>query len=183
MRLALAGDEASYRSLLLQLAVWLRSAVRWRVHRYGLSPTDVEDVVQETLLAVHLKRQTWRSLEPISPWVLAIARHKWLDHCRRRGRRAEWSLDAETDFPDKEVPLEPYLTMEAAGDQHDVEKLLGRLDDRARQIVQRMGLEGCAARDVAEELNMSEGGVRVALHRALKVLAQVAVPGRPEQGY
>ena len=55
--------------------------------RAGVGDADVEDAVQETLLAIHLKRHTWDPEQPLAPWVYAIARHKVVDALRRRGRR------------------------------------------------------------------------------------------------
>src|SRR6516162_6325273 len=59
MRAANTGDETAYRRLLEALAPFLQQIVRRSFERVGFGNSDVEDVVQETLLAMHLKRQTW----------------------------------------------------------------------------------------------------------------------------
>ncbi|MEO6185187.1 MAG: sigma-70 family RNA polymerase sigma factor, partial [Steroidobacteraceae bacterium] len=125
---------------------------------------DVEDVVQETLLAIHLKRHTWRTAEPIGPWVGAIARNKLIDVLRRRGRRAELPMDDE---------LEATLAADAdeSGVSLDVERVLSALAGRQRDIVRLVSIEGHSARAAAERLGMSEGALRVALHRCLRALA------------
>src|SRR5436853_548694 len=69
MRAANAGDAMAYRRLLQALAPTLRSAARRRLARAGASESDAEDVVQETLLAIHLKRHTWIEADPIGPWI------------------------------------------------------------------------------------------------------------------
>ncbi len=163
MLAASAGDEAAYRSLLLALAGYLRRAVRHRFARMGCGDLDVEDVVQETLLAIHLKRHTWRPVDPVTPWVVAISRNKTIDVLRRRGRRAELPLD-EVAEPEAPEPAE-----DAAG--HDLAVMLGSLDERQRRIVQLVSIEGHSSRAAAETLGMSEGALRVALHRSLKALA------------
>src|SRR6478672_5535294 len=96
MRAANAGDEIAYRRLLEALAPFLGQVVR-RGFRSGFGNSDIEDVVQETLLAIHLKRQTWDDDKTITPWVTAIARHKVIDSLRRSGRHAELPID---DFLD-----------------------------------------------------------------------------------
>ena len=101
MRAANAGDEIAYRRLLEALAPFLRQIVRRGFTRSGFGNCDVEDVVQETLLAIHLKRQTWDEDEAITPWVTAIARHKLIDSLRRRGRHVELPID---DFLDVCLP-------------------------------------------------------------------------------
>ena len=106
MRAANAGDEIAYRRLLEALAPLLRQVVRRGFTRSGFGNCDVEDVVQETLLAIHLKRQTWDEGESITPWVTAIARHKLIDSLRRRGRHVEIPIDDLVDVLPAEVGTE-----------------------------------------------------------------------------
>jgi RNA polymerase sigma factor (sigma-70 family) len=157
MRAAIGGDEAS-------LAGSLRATARMRLLRAGCAEVDAEDVVQETLLAIHLKRHTWRPAEPIGPWIAAISRNKLVDILRRRGRRAELPLDDVV-----EAGLEAPSDDSAAG--HDVARVLEGLDERQRRMVQLVSIEGRSAREAAGVLGMSEGALRVALHRCLKALA------------
>jgi RNA polymerase sigma-70 factor (ECF subfamily) len=125
----------------------------------------VEDVVQETLLALHLKRGTWDERQPFSPWLYAIARNKLIDNLRRRGRQAHMAIDDIDDLPGGESPP-PELN------GVDAQRLISRLNGRQREIVVAISIEGASARQVAERLGMSEGAVRVALHRALRSLAK-----------
>jgi RNA polymerase sigma-70 factor (ECF subfamily) len=121
-------------------------------------------VVQETLLAVHLKRQTWDENQPLLPWVRAIAQNKLIDNLRRRGRRVHVPIDDVSDA--LAVNEEP-----AVSDGIDAERILAKLQGRQREIVQAISIEGATARQVADRLGMTEGAVRVALHRALKSIA------------
>jgi RNA polymerase sigma factor (sigma-70 family) len=162
MRQALAGNERDYRLLLEALAARLRVNVRYRFARMSCGDLDVEDVVQETLLAIHLKRHTWRVEEPIGPWVAAISRNKLVDVLRRRGRRAELPLE-EIDEPMAEAP--------ESGADEDVARLLEGLNARQRDIIRLVSIEGHSAREAAGRLGMNEGALRVALHRALRTLA------------
>jgi RNA polymerase sigma-70 factor, ECF subfamily len=79
--------------LLLQLTPVLRATARRSLAPAGMADTDAEDVVQETLLAIHLKRQSWDENAPFGPWLRTIARHKMIDALRRRGRRVSLSID------------------------------------------------------------------------------------------
>src|SRR4051812_3780881 len=76
LRVALAGDAIAYRSFLAKLATSLRPAVRGSCQRAGLPAADVEDMLQDVLLAVHTKRQTWDPSQRLGPWVHAIVRYK-----------------------------------------------------------------------------------------------------------
>ncbi|ACB96694.1 sigma-70 family RNA polymerase sigma factor [Beijerinckia indica] len=169
MRLALAGDGVAYRRVLTAITPYLRATARNRLNRLGLGQqgfgaNEAEDIVQEILLAVHLKRHTWDVERPIGPWLAAITRHKVVDSLRRRGYR--------TDVPIEDIA--EFLPVETHGDSldsHDVGRMLDRLNERQRDIVQSISMQGCSVRETAERLSMSEGAVRVALHRALKMLA------------
>jgi Sigma-70 region 2 len=74
MRAAVNGDAGAYRQFLASLAPVLRATARRNCARVGLDGGEAEDVVQETLLAIHLKRYTWDLDRPIGPWITAIAR-------------------------------------------------------------------------------------------------------------
>ena len=144
----------------------LRGLASRGLARHKLGSEDVEDVVQETLLALHLKRGTWDERQAFSPWLYAIARNKLIDNLRRRGRQAHVPIDAigELRAGDQQLP-------EING--VDAERLIARLKGREREIVLAISIEGASARQVAERLGMTEGAVRVALHRALRSLAKV----------
>lgn len=164
------GDAAAYGRFLTEAAPVLRNIARARLP--GGNAEEIEDVVQEALMAVHAKRHTWRESDPVTPWLYAIARYKCADAARRRlGRAAKGA----------EVPIEDLaeiLPDEAAGAEitaaRDLERLLDRIEPRAAAIVRAVGLEGDSAADVGARLGMSEGAVRVAYHRAMQRLRQIA---------
>lgn len=164
MRAAIDGDQAAYRRLLEALTPVLRASAQRGFVRAGLGSGEVEDVVQETLLAIHLKRHTWDRGQPLMPWVVTIARNKLIDALRRRGRRGEVPVE---DFA--EVLPAPAERDPTEG--RDVERLLGRLRDRQRDIVRSITVEDRSIAETASRLMMTEGAVRVALHRGLKALA------------
>jgi RNA polymerase sigma-70 factor (ECF subfamily) len=165
---SIEGDSGAYRELLVRLTVALRKIVRSRAQAAGLDP---EDVVQEVLLALHLKRGTWEQGTPVAPWVAAIARNKIIDALRRRGQRTEIPIDSVVET----------LVTDARTDEdsvHDLENVLAHLNPRQRAVVRTVSLEGHSSQEAAALLRMSEGAVRVALHRSLKTLAGIfrAVP-------
>lgn len=164
MRKAIAGDDAAYRQLLSILAVTLRSTVRRGFSGVTARPSEVEDVVQEVLLAIHLKRHTWDQSKPITPWIMAIARNKIIDDLRRKGRRTEIPIDTMLEILEQDGH-------EDAIHAYDVGRVLSGLNGRNREIVQAITIDGHSAHDVAQRLGMTEVAVRVALHRSLKTLA------------
>ena len=172
MRLARGGDEGAYRQLLGHVAIWLRGVARRGLARAGLGVEDSEDIVQDTLLAMHLKRDSWDDSQPLEPWLHAIARHKLVDHLRRRGFRQQVDIEDQA-----ETLAAPRADDE--GSSLDAHQMLSTLPERQRSIVVAISVEGHSARAVGERLGMSEGAVRVALHRALKLLASAYRRGRP----
>jgi RNA polymerase sigma-70 factor, ECF subfamily len=168
MEHSLQGDACAYQQLLVLLTEAVRNAVRGRARTAGI---NAEDVVQEVLLALHLKRSTWLPGTPVAPWVAAIAHNKIVDALRRRGHRVEVPVDSvlETLWIDE---------VEDEGQAHDLERALTRLNERQREVVRAVSLEGYTAQEVAKRLQMTEGAVRVTLHRGLRALAATfrAVP-------
>jgi RNA polymerase sigma-70 factor (ECF subfamily) len=121
--------------------------------------------VQETLLALHLKRQTWDEDGPLSPWLYAIARHKLIDALRRRGRRIEVSID---DFAEILPGGDDGRSSSVVA---DVSRHLVDLPAGQRNVVHCIAVDGASIDEAAARLSMSNGAVRVALHRGLASLA------------
>jgi RNA polymerase sigma factor (sigma-70 family) len=163
MRSALAGDQGAYRQLLSAIIPYVRAVAR-RSLNAGSGAADIEDVVQETLLAVHLKRGTWDTTRAFTPWLSAVVRHKAIDALRRKGGRVELAIEGFEE------------TLAAPHDDGDigldVETALSVLDQRQRTIVEQISLQGRSAAEVGAALGMTESAVRVALHRAVKSLAK-----------
>jgi RNA polymerase sigma-70 factor (ECF subfamily) len=159
----LAGDAAAYHAFLTELSTHLRGFFRRRIS--GL-PDDVEDLVQETLLAVHNQRHTYDPEQPLTAWVYAIAKYKLVDLLRRRAGR-----DLRNDPLDEELDVLAHNDAEAAEARLDLAKLLLRLPDRQRLPIVCMKLEGMSVVEAARATGMSESAVKVGVHRGLKALA------------
>lgn len=164
MRAANRGDAAAYRRLLQAITPALRAVVRGRGNNMGHE--TCEDILQDVLLAIHTRRHTWHEDAPLRPWLYAIARHKVVDAFRARGRRVELSIDEFAGALAVECGPDPMQG-------RDMEKVLDALEPRAAEIVRAFGLYGETTAETARRLDMSEGAVRVALHRALKSIAQL----------
>ncbi len=164
MLAARLGDEAAYRSFLTDASGYLRGWARAGLTRAGRSGAEAEDIVQETLIALHTRRHTWDETQAIGPWLHGIARHKLIDALRKRGGHDHLQVDDLAEViaaPSQETDLP----------ESDILKMAATLPDKQAAIVQAMFVEGQRTADVAARLGMNEGAVRVALHRALKTLA------------
>lgn len=164
MRAAIKGNTQAYDRFLTAVTPHLRAMARRRCDQLGAPASEAEDVVQEVLLAVHLKRGTWDPARPIGPWLSVIVRNKLIDSLRRRGRRVNVPIEDVIETLEAEQPTDGF-------DRLDAEHLLQRLKDPQQDIVRSISMQGTSVRETAERLKMTEGAVRVALHRALKSLA------------
>lgn len=159
----LGGDGHAYESLLKELSGHLRAFFRKRLARL---PDEVEDLVQETLLAVHNQRHTFVPEQPLTPWVHAIARYKMIDMLRRWGGQ-----EALNDPLDDELELLSYSDTQAMDAHRDVTKLLEQLPERQRVPIEYVKLQGLSVAETAHITGLSESAIKVGVHRGLKALA------------
>ncbi len=164
MHAANRGDQRAYARLLGEIAPVVRGIVRARGGALGAE--GCEDVVQEMLLTIHLKRQTWREDAPLRPWLYAVTRHKVIDALRARGTRVEIPVEEMAEILPAAEGADPF-------EAHDMERVLGQLDPRAAQSLRAIGIDGDSTAETGAKLGMTEGAVRVALHRALKAVARL----------
>ena len=159
----LDGDAAAYHQFLKALSAHLRAYFRKRLFE---RPDEVEDLVQDTLLAVHNQRHTYRADQPLTAWVHAVARYKLIDLLRARASGE--SLN---------VPLDDELELFAASDteareaKKDLDTLLAGLPDRQRLPIVHVNLEGLSVVEAAQLTGMSESAIKIGVHRGLKALA------------
>lgn len=161
----LAGDARAYRTFLEELGACLRAYLRRRLHH---APADVEDLLQETLLAIHNGRHTWVPSQPVTPWLYAIARYKLIDHARAHRRRDALNLSLEDAGE-----LLAAADHEPAQAGHDVGLLLQQLPDHHRLPILFVKVEGLSVREASERTGMSESAIKVGVHRGLKALARL----------
>ena len=163
---ARSGDRVAYRSFLQAIAPRLRSGLRRHDQGLARSGVEVEDVVQETLLALHVAQASYDPSVPVLVWASAIARYKMVDIVRRAGRRPmEVEIDLETDTNEASPGPDVVVGL-------DLERALSELPGRTRQLIEDVKVSGYSMAEAGERAGMSEGAVKVALHRALKTLAR-----------
>ena len=159
----LGGDAVAYQQFLKALSAHLRAYFRRRLFQ---RMDEAEDLVQETLLAVHNQRHTYRSDQALTAWVHAIARYKFIDLLR-----ASSSREALTEPLDDELELFASSDSEALEAKRDLDKLLAGLPDRQRLPIVHVKLEGLSVQETARLTGLSESAVKIGVHRGLKVLA------------
>ena len=156
----LGGDAAAHALMLRALLPVLRQFYR---RRMSGQQDDIEDLVQETLIAVHTRRQTYDVTRPFTGWLFAIARYKMIDHFRKSGRTCP--IDGLEDF----LSIDGF---EDASNAHsDVERLLGTLPGKQAALIRATKIEGLSTAEAAARESFGESDVKVSVHRGLKALA------------
>lgn len=159
----LDGENQAYQLFLTELSAHLRAFLRRRLIQL---PDEVEDLVQEALLAVHNQRHTYDPGQPLSAWVQAIARYKLVDLLRRRAVHENLN-----DPLDDAMEVFSNSDTEAAEARRDLNKLLAELPEQQRLPIVHTKLEGLSVKETADLTGMSESAIKVGVHRGLKALA------------
>ena len=165
----LAGDAAAHHELLSALAGYLRG---YFGRRMGPAAADLEDLVQETLVSVHVKRQSYDPAQPLTPWIYAMARYRLLDHFRRTRRRISVPLEQASALFAQETADEGVA-------RNDLGRLLAQLPPRQRKLIEDVKLKGLSIEEAAAASGMTPAAVKVSIHRGLKGLSEAV---RDEDG-
>jgi len=161
----LGGDADAHRAFLREAAAALRAYFR---NRLRAAPEDAEDLVQETLIAVHTKRETFDPKYPLTAWLYAIARYRLIDHVRRNKRRG---IAVPIENADAALLTSPEH--EASDARRDVAQLLELLPEKQRTAIRLIKLEQKSVREAAAITGWSESDLKVSAHRGLKALAKL----------
>jgi RNA polymerase sigma-70 factor (ECF subfamily) len=164
LQLALGGDVVAYTAFLNVISGYLRGMLRHRLRSFD---DDVEDVLQEVLLALHNGLHTYRNHVPFTAWVAAIVRHKVSDFLRTHARR-----EALHDPLDDEMELFATSEEESLDARRDIGKLLERLPERQRTSIEHVRLQGLSVAETAKLTGLSEAAVKVGIHRGIKALSR-----------
>lgn len=162
MLLSLSGDAAAYRALLSALSERLRTYYRKRL---GADFSEAEDLVQETLIAIHTRRASFDHSQPFTVWAYAMARYKLIDYLRRTRRRVSVSVDDcdELFAPDG---------IEQAAASRDVDQLLSELPGPVGEAIRLTRIEGHSVEEAAQRTGKSATAVKVSIHRGLMRLSK-----------
>jgi RNA polymerase sigma-70 factor (ECF subfamily) len=172
MLAALDGDAVAYRTLLAELSRHLRAYFTRRLH--AAHSSHAEDLVQETLLAVHTRRMTYDRDRPFTAWLHAVAHHKFVDHIRRHAIRPTVPLDDD-------APIFAHDESEDAAARMDVDTVLQTVSPRTGALIRQVKVEGASIAEAAKAAGMSETAAKVSIHRGLKALTARFAGGRDDR--
>ncbi|MEM1196388.1 MAG: sigma-70 family RNA polymerase sigma factor [Pseudomonadota bacterium] len=152
------GDKAACNVLLSEVGVWLERYFRRRV-----PPHQIDDLVQEVLIAFYTKRGTWDPARPFLPWLAAIARYRWVDHLRKVYKHESKELMEDDAVEDSEE--------EVVMARVSLDRLFLKLPEKQAKAIELVKIGGLSVREAAEKTGQSESLVKVNIHRGLKKLA------------
>ena len=162
MQRSLSGDTQAYAVLLKETARLLRPFLAKRL----FAGSEVDDVLQEILLSIHKARHTYDGERPYKPWAYAIAKFRLQDHLR--AHYADHLHDAE-DISELEEILPDDVT-ETGFSYESISVEVEKLPEKQATILRLMHQDGYTSKEIAEKMGMNESAVKVAAHRAYKVL-------------
>jgi RNA polymerase sigma-70 factor, ECF subfamily len=151
-----AGDDAALRELFTRHAPWLAARLR-----AALPPPDVEDVLQETFLAVWKGASAYRPQGTSRAWMWVIARNQAALLLRRRG-----PVTASLE----EIPQAGLDPAEAALARADIAAALSGPEG---DVLRLMYVEDRPVAEVAALLGVPAGTVKSRAHRARRMLRDV----------
>lgn len=145
---------------------------------------EAEDAAQETVIKAYTNLHMFRGESQFKTWVLSIARNEGLGRLRKLGKLREDSLDADTDETTgdytpailtswREIPAEALEQKELA---ELIRRAVEKLPEIYRNIVILRDIEEMDIRETAAALGISEGAVKVRLHRARAMLQKELAP-------
>ena len=162
---ALGGDERAYGEALSRISRYLRGYYRTRLSQAAGGSGDTEDLVQETLMAVHARRDTYDPERPFTPWLYAIARYKLIDYLRR-------SRAAVRNLPFEDIAeITAHDDRMASESSFDLDRLLEQLPSKFRVAIHFVKLDGLSVSEAAVRAGTSESAIKVNVHRGMKALA------------
>jgi len=161
------GDREAYQRLLREIAPYIRSLVV-RGHR---DPRDVEDTVQDVLLAIHAVRRTYDPARPFAPWLVAIVNRRVIDRLRRQGRSSAFEVELTGEHESFAAPA--ASPDEAVADARTLRQAVERLPAGQRQAITLLKLQELSLKEAAGITGLSVAALKVATHRALKSLRRM----------
>lgn len=163
---AMGGDARSYEAFLRKVGDMIRAYLMKSVKPSRTRPEQVEDLVQDVLLAVHNKQDTYRKGLPIRPWLYAIARYRLIDSYRASGREPLVHFAEESSFDE----IADDRESDFGTSRMDVETLMADLPEKQKQVLMLAKIEEVPLVEIAERMGMSLSAVKVSIHRAMCAL-------------
>ena len=139
--------------------------------RITLNPAEAEDIVQETMIKVWSKRNSWDTIDNIEVFCLTICRNLAIDKMRHMGNQT-LSLEQEIEPSDESHHANPEEQAVQRDRVRLVRQLINQLPERQRSCMQLRDIEGKSYKDIATILDISEEQVKINIFRARQTIRE-----------
>lgn len=141
---------------------------RYIGHIINQGREDVEDVVEETLIAGYKNLLAFNPKLKFSSWIYRIGHNQAIDWMRKNRLKTEPIEEREEFIDNAEEEIEDRLIREETEDK--IWELIGKLPKQDRELVDLYYFEDQTYRDLADIFRISTNNVAVRLNRAKKRL-------------
>jgi RNA polymerase sigma-70 factor (ECF subfamily) len=141
---------------------------------------DAQEVVQEAFLAAYQGLDRFAGRSNLRTWLLSITFNKSVDRIKRT-TRDKWYISGELEKPEaweKRETVENFTDGKANPEQElrekemreSLDKALQQVPAESKAVFELRDIQGLSSKEVADALGISEGTVRVRLHRVRQFL-------------
>jgi RNA polymerase sigma-70 factor (ECF subfamily) len=152
------GDREAFRTLVNEIGPVIASLLRHRI----ANSSEIEDVCQETLVAVYESLHTYQPSRPPEPWLFAIARHVAAKHFHAYRARAQWQ-ELTDEIPDRSDGG-------TGGLMFCLRQALGKLPRLQREALWMTKIEGLSLIEASARSGATVSSLKVRVHRAFEYL-------------
>ena len=138
--------------------------------RITLNSAEAEDIVQDTLIKVWNKRDSWAEIESIEAFSITVCRNLALDRISKHDNQNA-SLD-EPGIDRQDTAYDPYERTQQRNTVELVRQIIDSLPVKQRECIQLRDFEGKAYKEIASLLNITEEQVKVNIFRARQAIKQ-----------
>lgn len=162
---AQSGDKIAYRQLLGEIAPYIKHVLIG-----GLANADwADDITQDSLLSIHKALKTYSDDRPFKPWMMSIVNFRRTDFLRKHYKNKD---NKKAPLEDYTIPAVYVTNPTHAGEYKDMEDALNDIPEQQRKVFEMIKIQGYTAKEVANEMDMSESAVKVSAHRTMKKLQE-----------
>jgi RNA polymerase sigma-70 factor (ECF subfamily) len=153
------GNKNSYKQFLTEVQPFIKSVIYNKVNNTII----IDDILQDTLLAIHNSLHTYDSARNAKSWISVIAKNKALDYLKSNQHK----LSQAQDIASLKIESDKLNS-----NNIDIEKAMQQVSIKQQEIIVKMKVEGKTAKQTALELEMTESAVKTAAHRAYKLIKE-----------
>lgn len=154
------GDSQSYHQFLVEASELLKPFIRRKVKSVEI----IDDVLQDTLLAIHKSRHSYLPERSVLAWMFVICEHRIIDFYRQFRRLEKREIQTFADIEVEQIE-HPHSIL--------LEELLQRLPLKQREVIELLKFQGLSIKEVSAKTGLSESAVKVTTFRGYEAMKRL----------